>query len=124
MSTASARSTLTTLLASLSLLLDNAKAQYTGACTASVSGRIPAPSVAPGYEARLVAGGLESPRGIQFDSAGHLLVVEKGSGVTALTFTDDGGACMQESRRQTVVDDSDVRNEPPLPFQGVDRTLA
>lgn len=110
-STASTRSALTTVLVSLSILLDNVKAQSTGACSASVSSRVPAPSVAPGYEARLVAGGLESPRGIQFDSAGHLLVVEEGRGVTALTFADGGGACVQESRRQAVVDDSDVSNE-------------
>src|SRR5271168_2796440 len=38
------------------------------------------PSVASGYRAQLIATGLSSPRSIQFDKAGNLLVVEQKNG--------------------------------------------
>ena len=98
-------------LATLSALVATADAQSTtaaGSCAASVSSSVPAPSVAPGFESRLVAAGLKSPRGIQFDSAGNLLVVEQGGGVVALNFTDYGGSCLQEKQRWTVVNNTAV----------------
>ena len=77
-------------------------------CPTSVSSKLPAPSVAPGFESRLVATGLKAPRGCIFDAAGHLLVVEQGAGVTALTLRDDGGACLSVEERSMVVTDVDV----------------
>jgi len=65
----------------------------------------PAPSVAPGYAARLVANGLQSPRSIVFDSKGRLLVVQQGLGIQALTFDDGGGECVSVKSKDDVVRD-------------------
>lgn len=52
---------------------------------------------------QLVATGLSKPRGIEFDTAGNLLVVEQGTGdLTALTLQDNGG-CVSVSDTNTVV---------------------
>lgn len=83
-------------------------ATTTSTCTLSASTAVPAPSVAPGYSVRLVATNLTAPRGIIFDSAGHLLVVQQGVGVEALTLTDNGGSCVGVTSRKTVVADSTV----------------
>lgn len=74
----------------------------------SLTASYPAPSVADGYEARLVTQNLEKPRGIIFDNKGNLLVVERGVGVT--TFTVDGtGSCVNLKDKKTVVIDGTVR---------------
>lgn len=70
----------------------------------------PAPSVASGYVARLVATGLTSPRGIKFDSEDHLLVVEQTVGVTALTLNDAGQGCIIEKSRNTVITDNTLNH--------------
>ncbi|KAI9814400.1 MAG: hypothetical protein M1827_003256 [Pycnora praestabilis] len=62
------------------------------------------PSVASGYEARVVATGLTNPRGILFDTNGHLLVVQQGVGVLSIGLHDDGGACVSVSQTKTVID--------------------
>ena len=104
----------TTTTTLLLLLLTPLTAAYTPSdCPVSVSTSVPKPSTAPGYEARLVATGLRKPRGIIFDRAGNLLVVESGRGVTALTLKDYGGACVGVESRESLVDDPDVR----LPLQ-------
>ena len=77
-------------------------------CSASVSASVPAPSVAPGFDARLIATGLYKPRGITFDQQGNLLVVEQQSGVVALKLNDAGGSCLSEQSRHTVVNDTTV----------------
>ena len=51
----------------------------------SVDASVAASSVARGYVFRLVANGLSRPRKIHFDDEGHLLVVDTGVGVRALT---------------------------------------
>ena len=66
------------------------------------------PSIASGYQMALVATGLTKPRSIQFDTAGNLLVVQQGAGVEKLTFKDNGGTCLQEQDRNTVVNNNDV----------------
>lgn len=66
------------------------------------------PTVASGYRMALVATGLTSPRSIQFDSAGNLLVAESGSGVSSLAFQDDGGTCLTVKTKKTVIDASTV----------------
>jgi len=82
------------------------------------------PSVASGYRAQLIATGLSSPRSIQFDKAGNLLVVEQKNGdgsVSALTLQDNGGTCLSVTSHTTLVTQS-VRNTnsshlaPALPF--------
>lgn len=81
-------------------------------CSHSLTASYPAPSVAPGYVARLVANNLTDPRGIKFDSMGKLLVVEAGSGITALSLTDAGEDCISVSSRHTVVNDTSVNTLP------------
>lgn len=81
-----------------------ASAQST--CSSSLAPSYSA-SVASGYQVGLVATGLARPRGIQFDKAGHLLVVEapRGgeSGISALTLRDSGGVCVRQASKKTVV---------------------
>jgi 6-phosphogluconolactonase (cycloisomerase 2 family) len=71
--------------------------------------------VAPGFAARIVASGLKGPRGIIFDTAGNLLVIEKGKGVTAFTLNDAGG-CLTVKSTAVVVQDSSVRAVRVMPI--------
>ena len=66
------------------------------------------PSLASGYSMALVATGLVKPRSIQFDSAGTLLVVEQGAGLTALTLQDNGGVCLSVKSSKKVVQNTGV----------------
>lgn len=89
----------------LTLLTTLAQAQLSAKCSPTLVAARPLPSVAAGYVVRLVANGLTLPRSIKFDNNGHLIVVESGKGVTALTLKDSGGGCIQETKnlRKTVV---------------------
>lgn len=92
----------------VALLAAGTKAQSnssssSGSCSSTLTAAYAAPSVASGYAARLVATGLTSPRGIKFDTAGNLLVVEEEVGVTALRFEDDGDGCINLASKETVV---------------------
>ena len=51
----------------------------------------------------MVANGLRSPRGIIFDSKGHLLVVQQGVGVVHLEFDDGGGTCLDVSKKTSLI---------------------
>src|SRR5215469_18146152 len=77
-------------------------------CSVTITASYPTPSVAAGYEARLIANGLTAPRGIIFDKQGHLLVVEQSSGIAGLTLADDGGACLSVVSKQTIIHDTTV----------------
>ena len=66
------------------------------------------PTVASGYRMALVATALTSPRSIQFDTAGNLLVVQSGAGIANLAFQDDGGTCLTVKTKKTVVSASAV----------------
>ncbi|KAF4637099.1 hypothetical protein G7Y89_g1005 [Cudoniella acicularis] len=46
--------------------------------------------LAPGWKATKVLGGLTSPRSIEFDSVGNMLVVQSGKGITVHTVGADG----------------------------------
>jgi glucose/arabinose dehydrogenase len=102
------------LLASLAPLLCVASAQTT--CTTSLIPSYPA-TVASGYQIGLVATGLARPRGIHFDKAGHLLVVEAPRNaeteIFALSLDDGGGICVREASRKTVVRVRGVRQAFP-----------
>jgi hypothetical protein len=56
----------------------------------------------------LVATGLTSPRSIQFDSAGNLVVVESGVGLSNLQLEDGGGVCLSVKARKVLVENTDV----------------
>jgi glucose/arabinose dehydrogenase len=76
----------------------------------SPSGQV-RPSIASGYAYQVVATGLADPRGIHFDSEGHLLVVERGEGrVSALTLTEDDQGCITAAQPQGLTDDVDLNH--------------
>ena len=77
-------------------------------CAHPVTAAVAAPIVQKDYVSRSVVTGLSYPRGIVFDKNGHLLVVQSGEGVQALTMGDDGGSCVWMKSKKTVLDDSSV----------------
>lgn len=79
-----------------------------GACPSSIAPRNGAPSVAPGFRAQVVANGLTEPRGLQFDSAGGLLVVEQERGISRINFEGDGACVRQRGGTTRVVDNNQV----------------
>ena len=93
-----------TLIISLTALFLAAFAQKT--CLKPLTPSYAA-TVASGYRIGLVATGLARPRGILFDKAGHLLVVEAPKNgdpaISALSLNDGGGICVGEASRKTVV---------------------
>ena len=88
------------------------------ACSPTLTASYPAPSVAKGFVAHLVANGLSKPRGLKFDSAGNLLVVESGVGVTALTFHNTSANCLTVSKKTTVVTNSSLNHGIEMSFDG------
>jgi hypothetical protein len=81
----------------------------TQSCSTTLSAKYPAPSLASGYAARIVAQGLTKPRGIIFDSSGHLLVVQQGYGLTSLSLNDGGGSCVTVGNKADIIKDSSVQ---------------
>jgi DNA-binding beta-propeller fold protein YncE len=51
----------------------------------------------PGWRAAVITNGLTSPRGIAFDKAGNLLVVQSGKGVSALKLNPTTGCLVSSS---------------------------
>lgn len=78
------------------------------ACSSTLTPNYPSPSVAAGFQARLVANKLTKPRGILFDNNGNLLVVQQGKGIVSLTFEDNGGSCLNVAQSRDVILDSSV----------------
>ncbi|QIX02148.1 hypothetical protein AMS68_007665 [Peltaster fructicola] len=77
-------------------------------CSATLTASYAAPSVASGYTAMLVAQNLTKPRGIKFDSAGNLLVVEQNVGISVLT--PNSGDCPGFSSRKRIITDSTLNH--------------
>lgn len=96
----------------------NNSSSTSGACSSTLTAAYAAPSVASGYAARLVATGLTLPRGIKFDTAGNLLVVEEGVGVTAMRFEDDGGSCVNLNSQGTIIADESFNHGIELSEDG------
>lgn len=100
-------------LASIAL---TAKAQSSSstaaACPSSIAPAHGAPSVAPGFRVQVVANNLRDPRSLQFDSAGGLLVVEQGHGISRLQLTGDGACVRQTGDKKIVVDNEAVSCGP------------
>ena len=97
-----------TLLAIASFILP-ALAQSSSCSTTLTPANSVQPSVASGYRAQLIATGLSSPRSIEFDKAGNLLVVEQKNGdgsVSVLTLQDNGGTCLSVTSHTTLVTQS------------------
>jgi hypothetical protein len=66
------------------------------------------PIVSNGWQAKLVANRLQSPRGILFDSKGNLLVVQQGVGIVHLAFDDGGSTCLDVSKKTNLITSSSV----------------
>jgi glucose/arabinose dehydrogenase len=68
------------------------------------------PKLAAGYQAKVLMNGLKGPRGMVFDQAGNLLVVERASGgVRQIQLTDGTGldVCVKSSKQ--LINDTTVR---------------
>ena len=63
----------------------------------------PTPSVTSGWDARLMINGFMRPRGIIFDTAGNLLVVDSGIGIVGI----QGDECLQ---KLNVINSTEVSN--------------
>lgn len=90
-------------------------------CSNDLSVAYDEPVAADGWSYRLVANGLERPRGILLDTEGALLVVDSGVGIVHLTLRDDGGTCLQVTDKKTLVENEDLNHGIALSQDG--RTL-
>ena len=103
----------------LSCIFDLVGAQSLASCSPSLTPTASIrPSVASGYQAALLATGLTKPRSLQFDSAGNLLVIESGKGLTSFQLQDNGGACLSVREQKTLIDDGDVSIKINLLLRG------
>ncbi|CAO1605060.1 hypothetical protein XANCAGTX0491_008594 [Xanthoria calcicola] len=66
----------------------------------------------------LVATGLTKPRSIAFDTAGNLIVVESGAGISKLALQDDGGNCLSVRERAVVVQNRELNHGLALSRDG------
>ena len=100
----------------LSLLLAAAASTTTAqSVTCDLRPDYAAPVMAEGWESRLIATGLRSPRSILFDSNGALLVVEQLSGIKHLQLANGNGTCLSVARTITLVNNSAVCLLSPIP---------
>lgn len=67
------------------------------------------PTVASGYKLAVVATGLTSPRSLEFDPDGNLLVVEQDKGISSHVLQDDGGSCVTVKSSKDLIKDGEVR---------------
>jgi glucose/arabinose dehydrogenase len=84
-----------------------ATAQAQSACASSLRPTA-TPKLAAGWEARLVANGLTTPRGIIFDSAGRLIISQQGNGLVHLALNDGGGTCISVSKKTNLISNNAV----------------
>lgn len=92
-----------------------AAAAAASACPTILKPSYDDPVVGSGWTAQLIAQGLVAPRGIAFDKNGALLVVQQGSGIVHMTFTDNGGTCLIVNQTRAVVNNTDVSPFQPTP---------
>ncbi|KAK7942884.1 uncharacterized protein PG986_011997 [Apiospora aurea] len=110
-----------TYLAGASVLFAVRTAAQQYGCPNVLKPSYQAPVVGSGWTAQLIAKDLKDPRGIIFDTKGHLLVVEQGSGIKRLTFDDKGNTCLVQSGSETIVDNEDLNHG--IAFSNDGRTL-
>ena len=72
------------------------------------------PTIASGYAWAVATTGLSSPRGLEFDSAGNLLVIEKGNGLSSFKIDDQSqgrDACgITLKNKKTLIDDTGLNH--------------
>lgn len=79
-------------------------------CSPTLTASYPAPSLASGYKAQLIAQNLTNPRGIKFDDQDNLLVIQQGVGVSVHTIVDLGNDCLSVSASKLVVNNTDLNH--------------
>ena len=95
-----------------------ASAPASGSCPSALKPSYPAPSLAPGYTAQLIATNLTKPRGIIVDSEGHLLVVQQKVGITSLGIQDVGDRCLKVSQKSEVIRNANLTHGIALSSDG------
>ena len=83
-------------------------AVFAATCSTVLKASYPTPVVSDGWEAQLIVQGLSSPRTILFDSNGGLLVAQQDHGVVHLQFTDNGGSCLEVSKKTFLINSTAV----------------
>ncbi|KAH8598696.1 soluble quino protein glucose/sorbosone dehydrogenase [Bisporella sp. PMI_857] len=78
----------------------------------------PAPVVSDGWNATLIAQDLDSPRGILFDNAGGLLVVQRRSGIVHLALEDGDNGCVRVSKQTNLIDQDSLNHGITLSEDG------
>jgi glucose/arabinose dehydrogenase len=94
----------------------SAIASVQAACPAGLPPKNGAPIVAPGFQARLIANGLTKPRGLAMDSAGHLLAVTNGVGITSFTLKEDAAGCVSVASKDVIATQMGVSIQPTFEF--------
>ena len=94
-----------------------ASAQASKSCASALQPSYPAPSLAPGYKAQLIARNLTKPRGLIVDSDGQLLVVQQQVGITSLRIQDQDG-CIIVSKKTDLVMNADLTHGITLSGDG------
>lgn len=91
------------LVSDLAVLLGTLMSTALSACPTTLQPAYPAPSLAAGWSAQLIAVDLTKPRTILFDTSGGLLILQQGAGIARIKWTDDGSACLQNPVQTIVV---------------------
>lgn len=73
------------------------------ACPTILQPAYPAPSLAIGWSAQLIAKDLTKPRTVLFDTSGGLLILQQGVGIARIKWSDDGSTCLQDPVQTIVV---------------------
>ncbi|KAF0330174.1 L-sorbosone dehydrogenase [Colletotrichum sp. SAR11_59] len=76
------------------------------------------PSLAEGYSARLVLNGLDSPRSLQFDTEGNLLILGQGAGVQYVKLTDNGGTDVCAASQKQLIPNTQLNHGIALSADG------
>ena len=94
-----------------------ASAPASSSCVSALQPSYPAPSLAPGYKAQLIARNVTKPRGLIVDSDGQLLVVQQQVGITSLRIQDRGG-CLSVSKKTDLVKNANLTHGITLSGDG------
>lgn len=83
-------------------LFDSAVSQTTCTNTLAPSST---PVVADGYAVQVIANGFDTPRSLQFDTSGNLLVAQGDGGIVNAKLKDNGGTCLEVESKVDLIPD-------------------
>ncbi|KAF4943276.1 hypothetical protein FSARC_14967 [Fusarium sarcochroum] len=78
----------------------------------------PAPVTAENWNYSVIANKLRRPRGILFDSEGALIVIDSGNGIIHFELEDEGGTCLQVSKKTTLLKKDNLNHAIALSKDG------